>query len=208
MSLMAGDEEWDSAEVKQVFDTWREPAALPPGRPAGPHVAGGRDVDGQGRVRHVPARHVRRRRASRTSRTTSTSSPSPSSTARSAPTPSTPRSTASCLAASAQEPGRAARRCSSGSAPPRPPTRPTRTRRPLIAANSGADTSVYSALQKKSAEVVGAADEHRPVPRPRHPRRLRLDGDDPVDADVPARTPTDIDGVTKSIQEQKESIFI
>ena len=38
------------------------PAALPPGGPAGPDLAGGRDLDGQGRGRDVPARHVRHRR--------------------------------------------------------------------------------------------------------------------------------------------------
>ena len=42
MSLMAGEEAWDGDEVKQVFETWRDAAALPPGRPAGSHLAGGR----------------------------------------------------------------------------------------------------------------------------------------------------------------------
>ena len=40
-------------------------AALPPGGPARSHLAGGGDVDGQGRVRHVPPRHVRRGRPRR-----------------------------------------------------------------------------------------------------------------------------------------------
>ena len=44
--------------------------------------------------------------------------------------------------------------------------------------------SAYTALQKKAAELVGAAEEHRPVPRPRHPAGLRLDRDDPGAAAV------------------------
>ena len=42
MSLMAGEEAWDSAEVKTGLRHLARAAALPPGRPAGPHLAGGR----------------------------------------------------------------------------------------------------------------------------------------------------------------------
>ncbi|WP_028643691.1 ABC transporter substrate-binding protein [Nocardioides sp. URHA0020] len=77
---------------------------------------------------------------------------------------------------------------------------------PLIAANSGADTSVYSALQKKSAEVVGQATDIAQF----------LDRDTRSDfastVVIPSlqqflKDPSDIDGVTKSLQQQKVSIF-
>ena len=78
---------------------------------------------------------------------------------------------------------------------------------PLIAANDQASTDSYSDLQKKSAEVVGAAA---------HIAQF-LDRDTRADfastVMIPSlqtflKNPDDIDGVTKSIQEQKESIFI
>ena len=76
----------------------------------------------------------------------------------------------------------------------------------MIAANSNASQDSYSALQKKSAEVVSSAA---------HIAQF-LDRD--TDADfastvmIPSiqeflKNPDDIDGLTKSIQEQKESIF-
>ena len=77
---------------------------------------------------------------------------------------------------------------------------------PMILANSKADTSSYSALQKKSAEVVGAAASIAQF----------LDRDTDTDfastVMIPSfqsflKTPDDIDGITKSIQEQKVSIF-
>jgi multiple sugar transport system substrate-binding protein len=78
---------------------------------------------------------------------------------------------------------------------------------PMIAANSGADTSGYSALQTKSAEVVSAAENIAQF----------LDRDTRSDfastVIIPSiqkflEDPSDIDGVTQSIQEQKESIFV
>lgn len=77
---------------------------------------------------------------------------------------------------------------------------------PFIAANENADTSGYSALQKKSAEVVGAASNIAQF----------LDRDTRADfastVIIPSlqtflRDPDDIDGLTSSIQGQKESIF-
>ena len=43
----------------------------------------------------------------------------------------------------------------------------------------------YSALQKKAADDDRGREAHRAVHGPRHAARLRLDGDDPVAADVP-----------------------
>jgi multiple sugar transport system substrate-binding protein len=78
---------------------------------------------------------------------------------------------------------------------------------PFIAANEGADTSMYSALQKKSVEVVSQATNIAQF----------LDRDTRPDfastVMIPSlqtflRNPDDIDGLTSSIQQQKESIFV
>lgn len=77
---------------------------------------------------------------------------------------------------------------------------------PMIAANSNASTDLYSALQLKSVEVVNAAA---------HIAQF-LDRDTDTDfastVMIPSlqsflKNPDDIDGLTKSIQEQKVSIF-
>jgi multiple sugar transport system substrate-binding protein len=77
---------------------------------------------------------------------------------------------------------------------------------PFIAANSGASQDSYTALQKKSAEVVGAAANIAQF----------LDRDTNTDfastVMIPSiqeflKNPDDIAGVLKSIQEQKVSIF-
>ena len=77
---------------------------------------------------------------------------------------------------------------------------------PFIAANSSASTSSYTDLQKKSAEVVGAAANIAQF----------MDRDTNADfantVMIPSiqaflKDPNDIDGVTASIQEQAASIF-
>lgn len=77
---------------------------------------------------------------------------------------------------------------------------------PMIAANANASTELYSALQIKSVEVVGAAANIAQF----------LDRDTDTDfastVIIPSlqsflKTPDDIDGITASIQEQKVSIF-
>ena len=77
---------------------------------------------------------------------------------------------------------------------------------PFIAANSNADTSKYSALQKKSVELVSAAENIAQF----------LDRDTRPDfastVIIPSLqtflgNPDDIDGLTKSIESQKQSIF-
>ncbi len=77
---------------------------------------------------------------------------------------------------------------------------------PFIAANANASTDSYSALQKKSAEVVGAADNIAQF--------LDRDTDSNFASTVmiPSiqeflKNPDDIDGLVASIQQQKESIF-
>ena len=77
---------------------------------------------------------------------------------------------------------------------------------PMIAANTGASTSTYSDLQKKSVEVVSAASNIAQF----------MDRDTNADfastVMIPSiqeflKNPSDIDGITASIQEQAASIF-
>jgi multiple sugar transport system substrate-binding protein len=81
------------------------------------------------------------------------------------------------------------------------------TKLPFISANSNADTSVYTTLQKKSAELVSSAKNITQF----------LDRDTRPDfastVVIPAfqsfiKDPADIDGLTKSLEEQKKSIFV
>jgi multiple sugar transport system substrate-binding protein len=81
------------------------------------------------------------------------------------------------------------------------------TKLPFIAVNSKADPSAYTALQKKSAELVSSAKNISQF----------LDRDTRPDfastVVIPAfqsflKNPSDIDGLTKSLEEQKKSIFV
>jgi multiple sugar transport system substrate-binding protein len=76
----------------------------------------------------------------------------------------------------------------------------------VIAVNTGADTGGYSKLQKKAVEFVGGAKQISQF----------LDRDTRPDfastVMIPAlqqfiKSPSDIDGLTKSIESQKKSIF-
>jgi multiple sugar transport system substrate-binding protein len=80
------------------------------------------------------------------------------------------------------------------------------TKLPFISANSNADQSAYTPLQKKSAELVSQQKNIAQF----------LDRDTRPDfastVVIPAfqsfiKNPNDIDGVTKSLEEQKKSIF-
>jgi multiple sugar transport system substrate-binding protein len=80
------------------------------------------------------------------------------------------------------------------------------TKLPFISANANADQSAYTALQKKSAELVSQQKNIAQF----------LDRDTRPDfastVVIPAfqtflKNPNDIDGVTKSMEEQKKSIF-
>jgi multiple sugar transport system substrate-binding protein len=76
----------------------------------------------------------------------------------------------------------------------------------VIATNSQADTSGYSALQKKAVEfVAGAKSISQFMDRDTRP-------DFASNVMIPAiqqflKTPTDVDGLTNSIEKQKQSIF-
>jgi multiple sugar transport system substrate-binding protein len=205
MSLMAGDEEWDSSEVKQVFETW---ASLLPVHQADP----------LGRTWQEAATSMSKGECGMYLLGTFVVDAIPDdeddldfftfpeldssvgSTAIDAPIDGW------CLSASAQnaEGGKEMLKWLGTAAAADAANKNTT---PLISSNSGADTSVYSELQKKSAEVVGAAENIAQF----------LDRDTRADfastVMIPSlqkflEDPSDIDGITKSIQEQKESIFV
>ncbi|HYO33891.1 MAG TPA: ABC transporter substrate-binding protein [Nocardioidaceae bacterium] len=205
MSLMQGEEEWDSAEVKQVFDTWRgllpyhqadplgrtwQEAATSLGKgECGMYLLGTFVVDG------IPDLEE-----DLDFFTFPELDSSIGADALDAPIDGF------CLAAAGgnQEGGKEMLKWL-GTAEAADAANSTGT--PMIAANENASTKNYSALQKKSAEVVGAAENIAQF----------LDRDTRSDfastVIIPSlqaflKDPDDIDGVTKSIQEQKESIFV
>ncbi len=204
MSLMAGEEAWDSAEVKQVFDTWR---GLLPYHQADP----------LGRTWQEAATSLSKGQTGMYLLGTFVVDAIPDDEddldfftfpeldssigagALDAPIDGF------CLAAGAgNEAGGKELLRFLGTAEAADAANADTT--PFIAANSNADTSGYSALQTKSAEVVGAADNIAQF----------LDRDTRADfastVMIPSlqaflKDPADVDGVTSSIQEQKVSIF-
>ena len=190
MSLMAGEEEWDSAEVKQVFDTWRgllpyhqadplgrtwQEAATSLGKgEAGMYLLGTFVVDG------IPDHED-----DLDFFTFPELDSSIGATALDAPIDGF------CLAAGAKNQDGGKEMLEVPRHAPRPPTPPTRTRRPLIAANS---ERRHQRLLRAAAEV-GRGRRRRPTNIAQFLDRdtrvgLRLHGDDPVAPEVPARTPT------------------
>jgi multiple sugar transport system substrate-binding protein len=205
MSLMAGDEEWDSTEVKQVFETWG--SLLPVHQP-----------DPLGRTWQEAATSVSKGECGMYLLGTFVVDAIPDdaedldfftfpeldssigATALDAPIDGFCVAAAGSNEAGAMEMMKWLGTAEAADAANKGTT-------PFIAANEGADTSGYTDLQKKSAEVVGAAENIAQF----------LDRDTRADfastVIIPSlqaflKDPADIDGLTASIQEQKESIFI
>ncbi|MCK9822702.1 ABC transporter substrate-binding protein [Nocardioides cavernae] len=205
MSLMAGDEAWDGDEVKLVFDTWRKllpyHQADPLGRTwqeaatsmgkgdCGMYLLGTFVVDALGENGEDLDFFTFPELDS-----------SIGSDALDAPIDGF------CVAAAGknQEGGKAMAKWLGSAAAADAGNNAADA--PFIAANEGASTSTYSDLQKKSAEVVGAAANIAQF----------MDRDTNADfastVMIPSiqeflKNPDDIDGVTSSIQEQAASIF-
>ena len=204
MSLMAGESEWDSTEVKQVFDTWRgllpyhqpdplgrtwqEAAASLGSGECGMYLHGTFVVDG------IPDQED-----DLDFFTFPELDSSIGATALDAPIDGF------CVAAAGRnQKGALEMMRFLGTAGAADAANKGTT--PFIAANEHADTGVYSALQRKSAEVVSQATDIAQF----------LDRDTRSDfastVVIPAlqrflKNPDDIDGVTSSLQKQKVSIF-
>ena len=205
MSLMAGDEAWDSAEVKNVFTKWKE---LLPYHQADP----------LGRTWQEAATSMAKGESAMYLLGTFVGDAIPDviddldfftfpeldasigADALDAPIDGF------CLSANARNSDGGKEMLKYFGTPEAQQAANAAAEAPMIVANSKADTSSYSALQKKSAEVVGAAASIAQF----------LDRDTDTDfastVMIPSlqsflKTPDDIDGITKSIQEQKVSIF-
>ncbi len=205
MALMAGEEAWDSAEVKNVFSTWRDLLPYhqedPLGRTwqeaatsmakgdAGMYLLGTFVTDAIADVQddldffNFPALDD-----------------SIGADALDAPIDGF------CLAAAGQNQDAGKEMLAWLGTPAAADAANNSADAPFIAANEGASTKTYTDLQKKSAEVVGSAANIAQF----------LDRDTNADfastVVIPSiqaflRDPDDIDGVTASLQEQKESIF-
>ena len=205
ISLMAGEERWDGDEVKQVFETWRtllpyhqedplgrtwQEAATSMGKgECGMYLLGTFVVDALGESGEDLDFFTFPELDS-----------SIGSDALDAPIDGF------CVAAGGKnQEGAKAFAKYLGSAPAADAAN-SNADAPFIAANSGASTSTYSDLQKKSAELVGAASNIAQF----------MDRDTNADfantVMIPSiqdflKDPNDIDGVTASIQEQADSIF-
>ncbi|MEO5853194.1 MAG: ABC transporter substrate-binding protein, partial [Nocardioides sp.] len=159
MSLMAGDEEWDSAEVKQVFDTWRGLLPYHQPDPLGrtwqeAATSLGNDESGMYLLGTFVVDAIPDLEDDLDFFTFPELDSSIGATALDAPIDGF------CLAASgSNEAGAKEMLKYLGTAEAADAANAGTT--PLIAANSGADTGVYSALQQKSAEVVGWVDVGR-----------------------------------------------
>ena len=155
VELMAGKESWTDPKVE---------ASSPPGpsycrytrkaRSAATWQDAAQTLVGKKAGMYCWARSSASSSPRRPTATTWTSSPSPRSTPPTGRTRSRRRPTASC-SARRRRTRRAPRRCWSTWAPPRPRDLPSPTR--AARGRKDADTSSYTALQKKADEIIGGA---------------------------------------------------
>jgi multiple sugar transport system substrate-binding protein len=204
MGLMAGEEAWDSTEVKQVFETWRDLLPYhqedPLGRTwqeaaqsmgsgeCGMYLLGTFVVDGIPDVKDLDFF------------TFPELDPAVGADALDAPLDGF------CMSAASDNEDNAKEFLSFSGTAEAQDAANEKADAPWISANENASTETYTALQKKSVEVVSAASNIAQF----------LDRDTRADfastVMIPSlqtflQNPDDIDGVTSSIQEQKVSIF-
>jgi multiple sugar transport system substrate-binding protein len=204
MSLMAGEEDWDSTEVKQVFDTWREllpfhqkdplgrtwqeaATALGKGE-TGMYMFGTFIVDAIPDVDDLDFF------------TFPELDSSIGADALDAPIDGF------CMSAGAENEDSAKEFLGYAGTAEAQDAANEAADAPMIAANEGASTSTYTELQKKSVEVVSAAANIAQF----LDRDTRSDFASTViltSLQEFLQNPDDVDGVTASIQEQKVSIF-
>jgi multiple sugar transport system substrate-binding protein len=206
IDLMQGKQAWDSAQVKKVFDTWR--GLLPYHQP-----------DALGRTWQEAAQSLQQKktgmfllgtfmneqfpeneRADIDFFTFPEVDPAIGADAIDAPIDG------HCMSARPKNEAAAKAFLKYLSSPDSLKAAHTATKLGFISANTGADTSVYNSLQKKSAELVSQAKNISQF----------LDRDTRPDfastVVIPAfqsfiKNPDDIDGLTRSLEQQKKSIF-
>lgn len=204
MQLMAGDADWDSAEVKQVFDTWKGLLPYHQSDPLGRTWQEAATSLGKGEcAMYLLGTFVVDGIPDQEDDLDFFTFPELDSSigagALDAPIDGF------CVAAAGRNQSGAKEFMKYlGSADAANAANKTGT--PFIAANANADTSSYTALQKKSVDVVNQATNIAQF----------LDRDTRSDfastVVIPSlqqflKNPDDIDGVTKSMQQQKVSIF-
>lgn len=205
MGLMAGDEAWDSAEVKNVFSTWRDLLPYHQEDPLGrtwqeAATAMGKGDCGMYLLGTFVTDAVADVQDDLDFFTFPALDESIGKDALDAPIDGF------CLAAAGKNQDAGKEMLKWLGTPAAADAGNSSADSPFIAANEGASTETYSELQKKSAEVVGAAANIAQF----------LDRDTNADfastVVIPSiqeflKNPDDIDGVTSSLQQQKESIF-
>ena len=204
VELMAGKAAWTDAKVKDVFDTWR---GLLPYHQEG---ANGRTWQEAAQTlvqegRHVPARAPSSASSSAARRPRTSTSSLPGDRPGTARTRSRRRSTASCCRRSPKNEA-AGKELLEYLATPEAEEIYLKTDPNNVAAQQQG----RHLLLHRAAEEGGRARLRRQadlaVHGPRHPARLRLDGDDPGAPEV-HHNPKDIDGLLLDIERQKKTIF-
>jgi multiple sugar transport system substrate-binding protein len=205
MKLMAGDEKWDSAEVKNVFSTWRDLLPYHQADPLGrtwqeAATSMGKGEAGMYLLGTFLTDAIPDVQDDLDFFTFPTLDASIGSDALDAPIDGF------CLASGGPDQDAGKEMLKWLGTPEAADAANAKADAPFIAANQNASTKSYTALYKKSAEVVGAAKNIAQF----------LDRDTNSDfastVVIPSlqdflKNPDDIDGVTSSLQQQKESIF-
>ena len=206
VDLMAGNLAWDSPEVKRVFDTWR--SLLPYHQP-----------DALGRTWQEAAQSLQQKKSGMFLLGTFMNEQFPEDEREDLDFFSFPEIDPAigadaidapidghCMSANPKNEAGAKAFLKYLASPDALAAAVAETKLPFISANANADTSVYTSLQKKSAELVSQQKNIAQF----------LDRDTRPDfastVVIPAfqaflKTPDDIDGVTKSLEQQKQSIF-
>jgi ABC-type glycerol-3-phosphate transport system substrate-binding protein len=205
MGLMAGDEDWDSAEVKNVFSTWRDLLPYHQEDPLGrtwqeTATSLGKGETGMFYFGSFLTDAIPDVQDDLDFFTFPTLDDSIGNDALDAPIDGF------CLAAGGKDQEAGKEMLKWLGTPEAADAANSKADAPFIAANDKASTASYTELYKKSAEVVGAAANIAQF----------LDRDTNADfastVVIPSlqdflKNPDDIDGVTASLQQQKESIF-
>jgi multiple sugar transport system substrate-binding protein len=206
IDLMQGKKAWDSAEVKKVFDTWR--SLLPYHQP-----------DALGRTWQEAAQSLQQKKTGMFLLGTFMNEQFPENEREDIDFFTFPEVDSAigadaidapidghCMSARPKNEAAAKAFLKYLASPDSLKAAYTATKLGFISANTGADTSVYNSLQKKSAELVSQAKNISQF----------LDRDTRPDfastVVIPAfqsfiKNPNDIDGLTRSLEQQKKSIF-
>jgi multiple sugar transport system substrate-binding protein len=206
IDLMQGKQAWDSAQVKKVFDTWR--GLLPYHQP-----------DALGRTWQEAAQSLQQKKTGMFLLGTFMNEQFPENEREDIDFFTFPEVDPAigadaidapidghCMSARPKNEAAAKAFLKYLSSPDSLKAAHTATKLGFISANTGADTSVYNSLQKKSAELVSQAKNISQF----------LDRDTRPDfastVVIPAfqsfiKNPDDIDGLTRSLEQQKKSIF-